>query len=441
MLLVPSNQRDPAIPKSPTVATRIGEPSLIKRDLHVHLYGCLSAEDLWLFGKDRYKKHQTSLSWYAQEYAKAWGRTPQFQEYWKSDSGLDLLKADYIFAKPNNFARFQANFNLIIALCSITPDSFDIQEKIIKQVNQHGLEYFEARTVIPIKLQDHKVYKYLQGLCKVVKTLNTELPMQTRIVFSLFRDNTLASKAYRQLREFMKSHPELSSVISGIDFAFAEEGSPPKSKKALFQQFKCDNQNDRPLDLLYHVGESFEDKGIISAIRWVWEADQLGASRLGHAIALGVNPENYKEKMVHEAVEERIDTIRWLIEHEEVLKEHGYQPNIKRLKRELNTLKETKQKTVTITYNDDYIEDAKCLQRAVIRILKTKNATIETCPTSNLRIGQVSSPIYHPLKLFQQMGLNCVTCTDDPGIFAIDWVSEHRLAQKIINMDLANCTE
>ena len=57
MLLVPSNQRDPAIPKSPTVATRIGEPSLIKLDLHVHLYGCLSAEDLWLIGKDRYKKH------------------------------------------------------------------------------------------------------------------------------------------------------------------------------------------------------------------------------------------------------------------------------------------------------------------------------------------------------------------------------------------------
>ena len=48
----------------------ISDTSPMKKDLHVHLYGCLSAEDLWNIGKDSYQKRRLMLEWYAQEYQK-----------------------------------------------------------------------------------------------------------------------------------------------------------------------------------------------------------------------------------------------------------------------------------------------------------------------------------------------------------------------------------
>ena len=301
---------------------------MIKQDLHVHLHGCLSAEDLWNTGKDIYKNQSFMLDWYASEYAKAWGRKPDYRKYWKSESGFDLLKSDYIFSEANHFDRFQANFNLIVALCPITSERFDIQEKIIRNVASQGLEYFEARTLIPFRLNDSEVSSYLHGLCTKVRSLNEELEMETKLVFSLFRDNGLATKHYGQIRAFIEAQPDLSQVISGIDFAFAEEGSPPKSKREFFKRFHADNQTRKPLDLLYHVGESFGDKGMASAVRWIWEAHKMGASRLGHAIALGADPENYKGRLITEPADERLDTIRWLINQRTPLETNGYKVDL-----------------------------------------------------------------------------------------------------------------
>ena len=41
--------------------------------------------------------------------------------------------------------------------------------------------------------------------------------------------------------------------------------------------------------MLYHVGENFHDKTVASAIRWIYLAHKMGADRLGHATALGLN--------------------------------------------------------------------------------------------------------------------------------------------------------
>ena len=269
---------------------------------------------------------------------------------------------------------------MIVALCPIGAENFDIQERIIRNTDKEKLEYFEARTLIPFRLDEKQVEKYLQGLCLKVKELNAELNMQTRLVFSLFRDNGLALKHYKQLRDFIASYPDLGSVISGVDFAFAEEGSPPKSKIEFCKQFHLDNKSQQPLDLLYHVGESFEDKGIISAIRWIWEAHELGATRLGHAIALGVNPENYHGKKVSEPISERLDTINWLMANQEILKENGYTPDVVNLRKEEQTINDSGSSSIDITYDDSYVEDCKSLQIAIANIFREKRVIIEvTC--------------------------------------------------------------
>lgn len=406
---------------------------MIKRDLHVHLHGCLSAEQLWNIGKDTYKSRIPMLEWYANEYEKAWGYRPDYIKYWESDSGFDNLRDDYLFSSQGTFDKFQANFNLIIALCNISTDDFFIQGQIIDHVSRSGLEYFEARTLIPFRFNENETFTYLKGLCQTVRDANKQEPLLTKLVFSLFRENSLAKKHYDWIRHFMDIHPDLAEEIVGIDFAYKEEGCPPKDKDLLINQFHIDNKSKKPLKILYHVGESFEDKSIISAIRWIVEAHELGVDRIGHAIALGVDPNNYKNKKVYESVEERIDTINWLLKNKDFLSSFGYKFSPFSLKKELENLRSSST-PIEIEYTSEYINEVDTFQNACIEILKNKSrdVLIETCPTSNFRIGNVKNEKYHPLIKFHRKNLNYVVATDDPGIFDIDWKSEEKYANHLV---------
>ena len=78
---------------------------------------------------------------------------------------------------------------------------------------------------------------------------------------------------------------------------------------------------ERALAILYHVGESFDDKSLESAVRWVHEAAEFGAHRLGHAISLGVDPRLYGNHIRNESVAERIDQLNYDLNHRDGLAE------------------------------------------------------------------------------------------------------------------------
>lgn len=395
---------------------------MIKKDQHVHLHGVLSAQDLWTIGKDTYKNRIPQLNWYADHYQRAWGRRPQYLDYWQKDQGLEQLTQDYVFApaqaEVQTFPKFQACFNLIIALCPISPQDFSIQTGIIRKVAAQGLEYFEPRTLIPIHFSAKQTQEYLLGLCQVIQKLNQESSMKTRLVFSLFRESNVASIHYHWLRLFIRQNPHLSENIEGIDFAFNEEGFPPSDKLSLFSQFKYDNQKEKPLRLLYHVGESFENIHAASAVRWIYEAWNLGADRLGHAIALGIGSASLLGRPLREHPNETLKHQQWLKQEASALKDFGYTPT--------RTLPHT-----LTSYDARSLEDLASLQKAVAMYLKEKQAIIEVCPSSNLYMGQLRSLSDHPLKFFTQMNLNVLLGTDDPGIFQCDWRSEYKLAKHI----------
>ena len=50
-------------------------------DLHVHLYGCLSASDVWLLGRRTYRSNKESLNQYAQFYQVSWNRKAQLEDW------------------------------------------------------------------------------------------------------------------------------------------------------------------------------------------------------------------------------------------------------------------------------------------------------------------------------------------------------------------------
>ena len=150
---------------------------------------------------------------------------------------------------------------------------------------------------------------------------NGGTPFQGRLSLSIPRTDD-GEIWYAWLREAMKKNDVIAKMVTSIDFCFIEEGFPPKDKQIFFQEVLNDNQENpgQALAILYHVAESFQDKSLESAIRWVHEAAEMGAHRLGHAIALGLPPRCYLEKTVSESVEERLDQIDYDLAHRHKLK-------------------------------------------------------------------------------------------------------------------------
>ncbi|MEZ4741882.1 MAG: hypothetical protein R3B45_05455 [Bdellovibrionota bacterium] len=405
-------------------------------ELHIHLYGCLSAEDVWCLGKDCWQQKTNELSWYEDEYEKAWGRRPDSKQYWQdSTAGFEKLRKDFIFDQKAPFNCFQACFNLMIALFKITPDKNDIFKVVMHRHRDLGLRYVEYRTVMPAWFNKKQLDQYFTMQTRDVALMNQQSGNQfeAKIAYSLQRDNITAVNQYKLLREWINTNPELGKNICAIDFSYFEEGFPPSEKKDLFNQVRADNlaNPEHPLAILYHVGESFQALSIESAARWVWQAFDAGAHRLGHAIALGVSPQIRAQKtstdiQIQEPIKERIAHLSWLLEKEVFLKQHDFEFDRKQIQKELNELKQQNQsKSLSCNFlNHIEIERCKKFQDALMKDLSLKGAIIESCPSSNFRIGMIDNPDHHPLKRFIQQKIDVCISTDDPGIFAIDLEGE-----------------
>ena len=82
-------------------------------------------------------------------------------------------------------------------------------------------------------------------------------------------------------------------------------------------------------------------------------------------------------------------------------------------------------------YTPERLEENRRRQEFVLDRLTELGTVIESCPTSNLRIGGVPSPSVHPLHRFLKSQVNLLIGADDPGIFdsplaaEVDWVLEH----------------
>jgi adenosine deaminase len=74
--------------------------------------------------------------------------------------------------------------------------------------------------------------------------------------------------------------------------------------------------------------------------------------------------------------------------------------------------------------------------RKVIEIIKNRQITLETCPTSNVLTGAVSSFDKHPLKQFLNEGILATINTDDPSWFNTNLSKEYEIAYQDIGLSL-----
>jgi len=312
-----------------------------------------------------------------------------------------------------------------------------ITKSIQMTVDQHikeGINFIEYRCGGGEQTHDQFIsmhHKYATTLKNA-----SQNGITARYIISLRR--SAAEQDYEWVQELLTENPNLIPTIIGIDFSHFEEGFPPKDKRTFFERVHQDNQKNpqRALDIVYHVGESYFDKSLESAIRWCHEIAEMGVKRLGHATALGLPSEiaitRRPNAHVQELVSERLDQITYDLTHATQLIAHGITIDTNTLQAEQQTLKnKAPDEHNERPYNTQRLQDIQKRQQFVLNHLTQLSTVIETCPTSNLRIGGVPNPAHHPIHTFLKSNVNLVISADDPGIFdnplanEIDWVLTH----------------
>ena len=398
---------------------------ILKTEAHLHLYGCLSAEDLWTIGKDRYQKLSTRMEWFAKEYELVFKQSPDWRSWWDSENGFDDFKKAFLFTKPGPFPEFQAKFNLLIALNPPTPGEYGLIKSVLAGHQSPGGTK-EYRTFLPMYLSETDREAYLQGLLEEVRS-QTSTAFQPLIALSLVRTPEVCEPAYLWLQHFCERHPWTVSYLTGIDFCASEHGHPPKLKRELIRRFYDENaKNSRPWHVLYHVGEMWDQISLASAARWVVESCQYGVKRVGHGMALGVEPAVLLGQSTIEPIGEFRDHLAWLETNKNLLNDFGYTTKDREWWK-LQGEAATQNDLVTWSWSAEHCEHLRHFQNALLRMTQIYQPLLEVCVTSNMRIGSLRTFADHPLKRFLAHDLQVCASTDDPGIFEIDLMSEENI--------------
>ncbi len=387
----------------------------ITHDLHVHLYGCLSASDLWKLAKS--KQHDLErVHFFEKEYLQQFQQNPNLLQVIQQDH-FDAFQKMYHLTAPCTFLQFQAKFNLIIALCHL--DSQQEVSHLVHQIclqHQH-LKHVEYRMPIPYHLPKDTRKKLLLTICQVFQKFHGIF--QPKLSVSLPRDHT-AFELYFEVKQLMKHFPSVQKTLVSVDFCFAEEGHPPKERQALYAKILKDNLLEpyQALAILDHVGEVFSDKSLESAIRWIHQSAMFGTHRLGHALALGMNPQQLLGKQSCESVAERLDQICYELQQLPDWKDWGISCDKEALQKEYDTLqKKQPNETILWYYDEPRLERLRLIQDFVMNEIKKLGKCVESCITSNQMLNPYTFGQQHPILRFLKNEVPVVLGSDDPGLF------------------------
>ena len=417
-------------------------------DLHLHLYGSIHWQEFFNFLKNR------SVDWSAYEsvFQEVYGEVPPIRQILDRsrigdpESEKEFRKL-FVFQDEDggNFARFQAKYNMLaagsawstfsrgdVALSEVAEEVSHFMRQILERQLKEDISYAEQRMTLNPRFTQTQARELLHKMLGTYHEYEGS-KIQPRLAISLSRDDPWVH--WEVIKEIALGR--YGHLLTAIDFCFFEEGYPPKGKREFFQAVKDFNFRypERALAVLYHVGQSFADKSLESGVRWVHEAAELGAHRLGHAIALGISPHMYGVHSRGETAEERIDQLHYDLRYQEGLSKLGVPVDAPAISREMEQLRNLPQNIhVTIEYDERKVEEVSLRQRFAAECIRDLGSIIEVCPTSNRRIGGIVEDRYHPLRQFVDFGLPFVVGSDDPGIFDTTLSREIEFATAIADL-------
>ncbi|MGH9886699.1 MAG: hypothetical protein ACREBE_14295, partial [bacterium] len=379
-------------------------------ELHLHMYGTIRAEDYL----ERLGAREVDWGFYETMFERAYGERPPVRDILAQHRAGDPDAAQafrrlFVFgdADAGNFQRFQAKFNLLIngsemmnAMKGVHADPVPpiademdfFVTRMLEDQRRQGIAYAEQRLMFGPPFSAEMARQICVPILERYAAATRE-GLTARLALSLSRRDPWPD--FELVKELaLGPHGE---TVTGVDFCYVEEGYPPKGKREFFAAVHEFNARhpERALAILYHVGESFTDKSLESAVRWVHEAAELGAHRLGHAIALGVEPEIYGEHERAESVDERLDQIAYDLAHAEGLRARGVRVEENALGRERDALRLRKpDERLTHRYDAARLAGVRARQEFAMARVRSSGAVVEVCPTSNLRIGGIADPLH-----------------------------------------------
>jgi adenosine deaminase len=423
----------------------VNELDLLKGcELHLHVVGAFYADDALALGRAVYQDVDWRVNRFLETYRALFGVHPDpigvFDDaITNGEAAFERLRRlhTYTEADGRDFTHFQAKFNFFLCLWNHYrhqgPRAEELMlRRMIERYRSQGLDYIEYRYGLNIEPD----FLSFHQRCTQLLQDASDSDMTAHYIIGLPRWAPL--EGYTLVQQLLDERPDLIPTIVGVDFAGLEEGYPPKRLRPFFAQVAKDNRAhpERALDIVCHVGESFFDKSLESAIRWCHESAEMGARRLGHAIALGLDPAiaiaRRPQAHVWERVSERLDQLAYDLHYRLQLAQYGVAVDEQALLAERKRLRAVEPETrIERSYDEQRLAEVRQRQRFVLDRLRALGTVIECCPTSNLRIGGVPDASHHPLHRFLASGSNVVICSDDPGIFDItlasevEWVQEH----------------
>ena len=400
-------------------------------DLHLHLYGSIHWRQFLEFIRNR------PVDWtsYENAFLEAYGeRLPLREVLDRCNPGNPAAEQEFrrlfVFQDEDagNFARFQAKYNMLVAgsnwaaftqgnspPSAVVTEVCGFMRQILARQLKEGVAYAEQRMTLHSRFTPAEAAELLRSMLATYSEYE-DSDIQPRLAISLPRQDPWP---HWEVVKGAALGPN-GHLLTGIDFCHLEEGYPPRDKREFFEAVKDFNQQhpEQALAILYHVGESFNDKSLESAVRWVHEAAEMGVHRLGHAIVLGVSPDRYGVHTRHESVAERIDQLNYDVRHREGLTSFGVPVDSLAISRELEQLGSmSPEGLVTIEYDELRLEEVRHRQRYVANCIIALGSVVEVCPTSNRRIGGISDANHHPIRQLIEFGVPFVVGSDDPGIF------------------------
>jgi hypothetical protein len=435
------------------------EPDSPLADVHLHLYGCLRAHTL-LAQLVRFEPH-LDLRRYEEAYEDAFGHGPPLRDVLRRARAGDpdaprAFEKLFVFGDEDagNFRRFQAKFDLILvgsvmswSRFATAPDGVDVHHAtwdevtrftadIVSDFATQGIDHAETRFFLSREPDTEDWPHLLESVrrgAEIARERHGRVPTM-RVAASLPRQHPWPQ--WERIQRVLDG-PH-GAWLTGIDFCFVEEGHPPREKQSFFRAVLEHNERrpDRALAILYHVGESFTDKSLESAVRWVQEAAEMGAHRLGHAIALGIDPDALGPHEREEIARERIDQLRYDLAHADALEKRGVRVDRAACDAELRRLEAgDPNATVKHVYDRARLDEVRVRQDYAMERVRSTGAVIEVCPTSNRRIGGIGDPSHHPVHRFLAAGLRVVVASDDPGIFGTTLADEIAWVEKAAALD------
>ncbi|EMY77906.1 adenosine/AMP deaminase [Leptospira weilii serovar Ranarum str. ICFT] len=399
-------------------------------DLHNHLYGSIPSQFLYEMGKSN-----PNPRWeiFTNSYQQCFGKKISTETFFEDYKDPDSFRKLYQFNHRGPFIEFQAKFNLIIALSKFDPAEIAlVATRIVEDQFSQGVVYGEYRILYSPSDTEQGIYEKTVAACEGLARGEEKTGglAKGKLAISLHRNGDVF-REYSLLKNLMEKNDLLRDYLVGLDFCYIEEGFPPKEKREFFETVHKDNkaEKDTALAILYHVGESFQDKSILSASRWVLESAQWGAHRLGHAIALGLHPsEKIKDKIL-ESKSERLDQLRLYYDRKEELDSYFETPSREKIGNEIDSLKH--KENIILENDPSFWEECIGFQNYCMSKIKQTDAIIESCPSSNEFIGMVEKPESHPILRFAKNEMKFTISTDDPGIFGTTIEEEYSKAAKI----------